>query len=140
MVEYTDAQIEAAAKAAHEVNRAYCREIMDDGSHMPWKDTPPNVQASVLSGVKNIAENPALMPADSHENWLEYKRAEGWVYSQVKSFPNKTHPCMVPYDQLPPGQRFKDAIFGIVVRASLGIDHHTAIDVPVVPKSGQLGQ
>ena len=137
---YTDEQIETAARAAHEVNRVYCRQVMDDDSHLPWKDTPEDIRRSAFSGVQGIADAPTLLPADSHEAWLDYKRAEGWVYDEVKSFADKTHPCMVPYDQLPPGQRFKDAIFGIVVRASLGIDHHVAIDVPTVPKAGQLGQ
>ena len=130
---YSQQQIEKAAQAAHEVNRTYCRQVMDDDSHLPWKDVPGYIKDSVISGVRLIADNPALMPADSHESWLEYKRAEDWVFGHVKSFDDKTHPCMVPYDQLHPGQRFKDAIFGIVVRASLGIDHHVAIDVPSVP-------
>lgn len=32
---------------------------------------------------------------------------------------NRTHPCMVPYDQLPQEQRVKDHLFGAAVRATL---------------------
>lgn len=129
---YSREQIEAAAQAAHEVNRVYCRLVMDDDGQRPWRDVPPEIRASVISGVRLIADDPTLLPAASHESWLEFKRDGGWVHGSRKDVEAKTHPCMVPYDQLPPGQRFKDAIFGIVVRAALGIDHHVAIDVPGV--------
>ncbi|MFD0468599.1 RyR domain-containing protein [Nonomuraea thailandensis] len=52
-----------------------------------------------------------------HEAWCEHKRAEGWTYGPDKDPDAKTHPCLVPYDQLPVEQRVKDAVFHAIVGA-----------------------
>jgi hypothetical protein len=113
-------QIRRAAEAAHEVNRAICLAV-DDASQVAWKDAPEWQKKSAIAGVRAIATNPKTTPRQSHEGWLELKRSEGWVYGEVKDAEKKTHPCMVDYDQLPAGQRVKDSLFGIVVRAVLGM-------------------
>ncbi len=46
----------------------------------------------------------------SHANWIEYKLDDGWVYGEEKDPVKKTHPCMVPYDELPHDQRMKDTV------------------------------
>jgi hypothetical protein len=106
------------AKTCHEVNRAYCLSIGDD-SHKPWDETPEMIQKSVISGVRIKLENQDVTPEQSHEGWLEYKRVEGWVYGEVKDLEAKTHPCMVPYDQLPEEQRLKDELFLAVIESFL---------------------
>jgi hypothetical protein len=39
----------------------------------------------------------------------------GWVYGEVKDAEKKTHPCILPYDELPLQQRTKDYLFKQVV-------------------------
>jgi hypothetical protein len=55
-----------------------------------------------------------------HENWTKDKVADGWVYGEVKDAAAKTHPCLVPYDQLPANQRFKDSLFLLTVQFFAG--------------------
>jgi hypothetical protein len=109
-----------AAKFAHEVNRAYCK-ALGDNSQVPWEDAPEWQKDSVYAGAKAISENPDTTPEQSHEGWLKLKEEEGWSYGEVKNAEAKTHPCMVPYAKLPVDQKAKDAIFGAVVRAVIGI-------------------
>ena len=47
--------------------------------------------------------------------------ADGWVYGIVKDPESKTHPCLVPYQDLPAEQRIKDSLFGLTVRGVLGL-------------------
>lgn len=108
----------AAARAAHEANRSYCLWLRDH-SQPHWESAPDWQKESAISGARLIYHNPDTTPRKSHENWLKDKTAEGWVYGPVKCAIDKTHPCMVPYDALPPAQRAKDSIFGAVVRAVL---------------------
>lgn len=110
----------AAAKAAHEANRVYCLSIGDD-SILPWKDAPGWQRESAITGVQMLMANPETTPADSHESWFAYKEADGWVYGEEKDPDAKEHPCMVPYEELPEEQRFKDEMFVSVVRAVLNI-------------------
>lgn len=36
-----------------------------------------------------------------HEVWAQNRLDEGWVYGNERSDTLKTHPCIVPYDELP---------------------------------------
>lgn len=102
------------AKVCHEVNRAYC-ESLGDTSQDPWNQAPDWQKQSCINGVKMHLENPDVTPRQSHENWMREKAAAGWVYGPVKDPEKKTHPCMVPYGQLPQEQRSKDYIFKAIV-------------------------
>lgn len=112
--------IEAAAKAAHEINRTWC-ELNGDKSQVPWAQAPVWQQDSARAGVKAIWENPLMQPSASHVSWMKQKQEEGWTYGPVKDVAKKVHPCMVEYSELPKKQQAKDHLFGIVVRAWLGL-------------------
>jgi hypothetical protein len=111
-------RIEAAARAAHEANRAWCI-ALGDMSQQPWKDAPDWQRVSALKGVRCIVDDPSTTPEKLHESWLADKEADGWKFGPVKDPERKEHPCFVPYDQLPAAQRAKDHIFNAVVRAVL---------------------
>src|SRR5208282_1466270 len=105
---------EACARAAHEVNRAYCLSIGDD-SQLAWDEAPNWQKESARKGV-GIALNGAT-PEQSHESWHEEKRLDGWKYGAVKDVEKKEHPCFVPYGELPAFQRAKDVLYISTVRA-----------------------
>lgn len=104
------------ARVCHEVNAAYCRSIGDD-SQPPWEEAPEWQQQSAINGVQFHIDNPKSTPEDSHNNWYAEKRMQGWIWGEKKDPDAKTHPCMLPYAQLPPEQRSKDYIFHAIVRA-----------------------
>ena len=109
-----------AAQTAHNVNRAYCHGL-GDHTQPSWADAPAWQKESAIAGVKAIASDPSTTPEQSHEGWLEQKRADGWKYGTVKDPDKKEHPCFVPYAELPAPQRHKDTLFGAAVRGVLGI-------------------
>lgn len=105
---------EACARAAHEANRAYCIAI-GDTSQPSWDDAPEWQKSSARNGVSGALTG--ATPEQSHESWLAEKRATGWKFGPVKDPEAKEHPCFVPYAELPPAQRNKDALFLSTVRA-----------------------
>lgn len=107
-----------AARTAHEANRVYCRSLGDD-SQPPWDKAPDYIKMSAFHGAKEVLEHPSMTPEKSHENWLAYKTKEGWVYGETKDAEKKTHPCCLPFDELPADQRVKDELFTSVVKAVL---------------------
>lgn len=115
---FTEEKIWRAAKACHEANRAYCESI-GDGSQVAWEDAPNWQKVSAVSGVKFHINDPFASAAASHENWLYQKEADGWSYGPTKDVDAKTHPCMVPFEDLPLEQQHKDAIFRKSVWSSL---------------------
>jgi hypothetical protein len=48
---------------------------------------------------------------------LAEKKADGWVYGEVKDPEKKEHPCLVEYEELPKDQQAKDSLFIAVVRS-----------------------
>jgi RyR domain len=105
---------EACARAAHEANRAYCL-ATGDTSQPSWDDAPEWQKSSARNGV--VGALTGNTPEQSHESWLAEKRATGWKWGPIKNPAAKEHPCMVPYAELPPLQRAKDALFVTTVRA-----------------------
>jgi hypothetical protein len=106
------------ARICHEVNRAYCA-AHGDTSHLSWDEAPDWQRESALAGVQAIVDNPHMTPEHAHLGWLSQKAAEGWVYGAVKDATRKTHPCIVPYADLPLADRVKDHLFVAVVRAAM---------------------
>lgn len=106
------------AEICHEANWRYCEGI-GDHSQVSWDNAPDWQKESAIDGVQAIRNNPNQKPSDSHDNWLKHKKSEGWVYGEIKDSSKKTHPCMVPYEELPVEQRIKDSLFLGIVNALL---------------------
>jgi len=109
------ARVTAIARAAYEINQAYCSGIGDTLAPN-WMDTDKAVRIGVEAGVREHLENPDITPEESHANWVKSKEADGWKYGPVKDMDKKEHPCMVPYSELPKSQQAKDYIFAGVIR------------------------
>lgn len=102
------------ARAAHEVNRAYCA-ALGDYSQKGWEEAPQWQRDSAIAGVRFHIANPDASPSASHENWLKDKLAQGWKWGEVKDAEKKEHPCMVEFTELPQVQQAKDHLFRAVV-------------------------
>lgn len=106
------------AMVCHEANRAYCLTI-GDNTQKPWKEADEWQKQSSMVGVKGLVDNPSLTPEELHAMWCGQKLQDGWRYGTEKDAEAKTHPCMVPYNQLPEDQQMKDHLFHAIVRTLL---------------------
>lgn len=108
---FTDEQI---ARIAHGA-AAELAIVLGDPAMPPWSSFPKDQQDGVISGVK--AGRYGATPEALHEKWVTEKVAAGWTLGAVKDATTKTHPLLVPFDQLPPGDRAKDYLFAGVCAA-----------------------
>jgi len=112
--------IESIAEQCHQANKHFCESI-GDFSQQDWRFAPEWQQESAINGVKaHIDSGLTMTPLDSHTSWMKEKIENGWVYGEVKDPDLKTHPCIVPYAELPVYQRVKDYIFMHTVHAMAG--------------------
>lgn len=104
------------AKACHEANRVWCQ-ANDDESQKNWQDAEQWQRDSAIMGVIFRLNNPNAGEDAQHNAWMKDKLNEGWVYGEVKDSVNKTHPCLVPFNELPEFQQKKDRLFCAIVDA-----------------------
>jgi hypothetical protein len=104
------------AKVCHQANKAWC-ESQGDTSQKDWAEAEQWQRDSAINGVKFRLENPDAPASAQHESWMEEKLSQGWVYGEVKDAEKKTHPCIVPFEELPEFQQKKDKLFSAIVDA-----------------------
>lgn len=106
--------VENLASICHEANRMYCN-VNADFSQMLWEIAPDWQKQSCIKGVEFHINNPDASAGDSHRAWLAHKVSEGWIYGEYKDIHLKTHPCMVPFEELPIEEQLKDHLFKAIV-------------------------
>lgn len=110
---YSDREVAAVVHAANTA----LQEIQGDESPSGYRlsGESPETQASAINGVRT-ARNGAT-PEQMHEAWREHKASQGWSYGPEKDPDKRTHPCMVPYGELPEDQKDKDRLFLAITTA-----------------------
>ena len=109
-------RLDAIARTVHEALRGWAAA---HGQHdIPaWDDAPDWMHASTRESVLHALENGSADGRSQHEQWLAQKRADGWRHGPVKDPGAKTHPLMIPWDQLPDWERRKDSLINALARA-----------------------
>lgn len=107
----SDDQIAVIAYHAH---RGYNHVIGDPWIDPPWPGLPQWHKDAIRDGVR--AARAGLTPRQMHENWLAHYEALGWKHGPVKDADEKTHPLLVPYDDVPPEHRAKNVLFREIVQ------------------------
>jgi hypothetical protein len=101
------------ARVAHEANRAMQFVQNDACPSQPWDAENEFVQELSCNGVRMIRMG--YSAEEMHNEWCEEHKAAGWTYGPVKDAERKTHPCLVPYKDLPPTQRHKTELMRAIV-------------------------
>lgn len=110
-------KIDDIARVCHEANRVL-QIVQDDPSipvSEPWLDLDEETKQSACVGVRGILDGNDAR--ESHATWMQFKLDNGWTLGSVKDHEAKTHPLLVPYDQLPEEQQLKDHLFQAIVLA-----------------------
>lgn len=92
------------------------------GAQLPLHDVPRDFSISeerlngLMEGTKWALEHPNATPEDNHNSWMESKIRQGYVYGDTLSVENKTHPSLVPFNELPKIEQDKDVMDLLMVR------------------------
>ena len=110
----SDDAIWKIAQVMHEAVRAWQKANRQPAAP-PWSRAPQWMQEASMEAVLWRLNNPDAPASAQHDQWLAKKKADGWVYGRKKSGRKKTHPMIVPYDDLPEVERRKDAMVGALI-------------------------
>ena len=78
----------------------------------PWLERNTEFQEQFVTTVNDICTVNIVKTAEElHSDWVIAYEKMGWVYGPVRSTEHKTHPDMVPYNELPTLERDKDDVF-----------------------------
>ncbi|MEM7768331.1 MAG: RyR domain-containing protein [Pseudomonadota bacterium] len=111
-----EARVEAIAQVVHEAVRAW-QGANGQKPSPTWKRAPDWMHSSTIESVQFTLDHPDAPHSAQHDQWMEQKRSAGWVFGPKKDERKKTHPMLVPYDELPDFEKRKDALFKAVVLA-----------------------
>ena len=109
-------KVSAIAIICHEANKAWC-EVNGDNSQKHWAESEQWQRDSAISGVEFKINNQDAGEDAQHNAWMADKIKDGWVYGEIKDAEKKTHPCIVPFNELPEFQQKKDTLFCAIVNA-----------------------
>lgn len=110
-----DIDLEKVASVCHEANRQL-QVVQGDPVVSPhWDEASTEQKESAKKGAYEALVHKAN-PKQLHELWALDKAKKGWIWGPTKSEELQTHPCMVPYEELPFEQRLKDYVFQGIVK------------------------
>lgn len=75
---------------------------------MKSKYTPSPLDTQEINLPEELSELTEAMARNVHEVWASGRVKEGWIYGDSRNDNLKTHPCLVPYEELPDTEREYD--------------------------------
>jgi hypothetical protein len=114
--------VEQIASVCHTANTRLQALAGDPSPSVPWDSESEEIRQSAIAGVEAALRG--VTPEELHAEWCRNKAAQGWRRGEFKDAQARTHPCLVPYADLPGSERVKDAVFGAIVAAMSGGEHH----------------
>lgn len=77
-----------------------------------WEDRDDKFRKQFVDIIgKYLAADKLPTPEEAHDSWMDAYFIMGWKYGEKRDTTAKTHPDLLPFDQLPKDERDKDAIF-----------------------------
>lgn len=70
--------------------------------------TPAPLDTRDIDLPKELDELIERMARNVHDVWAQGRIAEGWTWGKQRDDKLKTHPCLVPYEELPDAEREYD--------------------------------
>lgn len=74
----------------------------------PNKYTPQPIDTTDVVLPEELNALAEMIAKNVHEVWSAGRMAEGWTYGEERNDVEKTHPCLVPYEELSEAEKEYD--------------------------------
>lgn len=78
----------------------------------PFDTSEITLDEELLELMESVAKN-------IHENWAAGRIKDGWVYGEKRDDEKKTHPCIVPYEELTEAEKDYDRVTSVETLKSI---------------------
>ena len=75
-----------------------------------------------VAAMKNLVNGGAQDPAERHQQWTQQHVDSCWVYGKEFNENEKTHPNLLPWDELPAEVKLKAEIFMVFARLAKSLE------------------
>jgi len=92
------------------------------GADLPLHDVPEDYKISeerlksLMKGTEYVLNNPSTTAEENHNIWMEAKKTQGYTYGEVLDVEKKTHPSMIPFENLSNVEKRKDEMDVLMVK------------------------
>lgn len=70
--------------------------------------TPQPIDTTGVELPKELEPLVEEMSKNVHDVWAETRIQQGWTYGEQRNDELKTHPCLIPYEELPESEKEYD--------------------------------
>lgn len=70
--------------------------------------TPQPIDTTGVELPEELKQLVEQMSKNVHEVWSETRIQQGWTYGEQRNDEQKTHPCLIPYEELPESEKEYD--------------------------------
>lgn len=74
----------------------------------PNNYTPQPIDTAAINLPQELEPLVEQMAKNVHEVWAAGRIADGWTYGKKRDDEKKTHPCLIPYEELPDSEKEYD--------------------------------
>ena len=67
--------------------------------------TPQPIDTTGAELPEELEQLVEQMSKNVHEVWAETRIQQGWTYGEQRNDELKTHPCLIPYEELPESEK-----------------------------------
>lgn len=69
---------------------------------------PKPINTEQVEFPEELKELTELLAKNVHEIWAQNRINDGWTYGRERNDEKKTHPCLIPYEDLPEEEKKYD--------------------------------
>jgi RyR domain len=99
---------------------------------MNYRPAPIDTSSVVL--IPELDDLVEQLAVNTHDLWALQRLADGWTHGPRRDDRAKTHPCLVPYDELPESEKVYDRITAVGTLKAI-----TALGYRIVPADRSPG-